>query len=330
MFKFNQVVFTVNSENRRRKIKYQNGDKSNFIIGSIGANSYMNGMVLNLAKGDETVNFQVGNYCSLAYNLFLLINRDHDYRCITTSDLPLFGERRGPIKQKGQVLIGNDVWIGNNVIVLSGTRIGDGAVVGAGAVVSKDVPPYSIGVGNPIRIIKRRYSDEQIEKLLKIQWWNWDEAKIAGLKDHFSEDVDNFINVFYEEPCEPESLSFERKTTSLLFIPDFDDPYPVWQKVLTEYMDRFTEEDDVSLILRIENDENFEEYSNKVRDLVTKKSDIGDILIFNDEIRDERSLFKEMDFFVTTRSIHTMRYLGYSDEFHVKILSGVDAPVFDL
>lgn len=70
------------------------------------------------------------------------------------------------------VIIGNDVWIGENVFIVGGVTIGDGAVVLAGAVVTKDVPPYAIIGGVPAKIIKYRYSKEDIEFLLKIKWWN--------------------------------------------------------------------------------------------------------------------------------------------------------------
>ena len=66
------------------------------------------------------------------------------------------------------MIIGNDVWIGVGAIILSGVKIGSGAIIGAGAVVVKDVPPYAIAAGNPARVVKFRFSQDQIEKLLKI------------------------------------------------------------------------------------------------------------------------------------------------------------------
>lgn len=75
------------------------------------------------------------------------------------------------IDQELRVEIGNDVWIGDNVVILKG-KIGDGAVIGAGAVVTRDVPPYAIVAGNPARVIKYRFDDETIRKLLKEKWWD--------------------------------------------------------------------------------------------------------------------------------------------------------------
>lgn len=75
--------------------------------------------------------------------------------------------------EKSKTIIGNDVWIGNGAIVINGVSVGDGAIIGAGAVVTKDVPPYSVVVGVPAKVIKKRFSDNVIAKLLQIKWWDW-------------------------------------------------------------------------------------------------------------------------------------------------------------
>jgi len=79
---------------------------------------------------------------------------------------------------KGDVSIGNDVWIGRETLILSGVTIGDGAVIGARAVVTKDVEPYSIVAGNPARLIRKRFDDKTIHRLLEIRWWDWPPEKI--------------------------------------------------------------------------------------------------------------------------------------------------------
>ena len=77
------------------------------------------------------------------------------------------------IPSRGDTTIGNDVWIGRDAMIMPGVTVGDGAIIGARAVVAADVPPYAIVVGNPARLIRRRFSDEEIAQLLRIAWWNW-------------------------------------------------------------------------------------------------------------------------------------------------------------
>ncbi len=96
-------------------------------------------------------------------------------------------------KKKITVKIGNDVWIGTGVRIMEGVRIGDGAVVAAGAVVTKDVEPYSIVGGIPAKHIKYRFSDEQIEKLLQLCWWNKGEKWIRKNAELF-EDIEKLLN----------------------------------------------------------------------------------------------------------------------------------------
>jgi virginiamycin A acetyltransferase len=80
--------------------------------------------------------------------------------------------------KKPDVVIGNDVWIGYGATILSGVEIGDGAIIGAMAVVAKNVEPYSIVAGNPARLIRKRFDEETIRKLLEIRWWDWPAEKI--------------------------------------------------------------------------------------------------------------------------------------------------------
>ncbi len=83
------------------------------------------------------------------------------------------------------VVIGNDVWIGSEAKLMGGVRIGDGAIIAAGAVVTKDVPPYAIVGGVPAKVIRFRHSEDQIETLLKIQWWNKNDEWIKENAEFF-------------------------------------------------------------------------------------------------------------------------------------------------
>lgn len=114
----------------------------------------------------------IGNFCSLARNVFIISYSQHNIQALSTST-SLGGD---VIYEEmwQDVTIWNDVWIWANVTILGGVTIWDGAVIGAGSVVTKAIPSYAIAVGNPARVIKYRFNQEQIERLLQEKWWNSD------------------------------------------------------------------------------------------------------------------------------------------------------------
>jgi virginiamycin A acetyltransferase len=93
------------------------------------------------------------------------------------------------ISSKGKIIIEEDVWIGSNSVVLSGVKIGRGSIIGAGSVVTKDIPRYSIAVGNPARVIKLRFPKKIVERLENSKWWEWDIDKINQHKEDFNKDL---------------------------------------------------------------------------------------------------------------------------------------------
>ncbi|MCF0116479.1 MAG: CatB-related O-acetyltransferase, partial [Bacilli bacterium] len=98
---------------------------------------------------------------------------------------------------KGDTVIGNDVWIGQNVTILPGVHIGDGAIIGANSVVGSNIPPYSIAVGNPCRVIKKRFNDDTIDKLLELKWWDYPIKTIEKNIDIlFGDNIEALIDEF--------------------------------------------------------------------------------------------------------------------------------------
>lgn len=144
----------------------------------------------------------IGKFCSIADNVQIILDGNHRTDWVTTFPLFKLGlpAADGYPAGKGDMTIGNDVWIGKNVLILPGVNIGDGAVIAAGSVVIKNVENYEMVGGNPARQIKPRFMPEQIEKLEKIKWWDWDVEKIKNnALDFQSNDIDGFIRKFLED-----------------------------------------------------------------------------------------------------------------------------------
>ncbi|HEY1095944.1 MAG TPA: CatB-related O-acetyltransferase [Alphaproteobacteria bacterium] len=131
---------------------------------------------------------EIGAFCSIAPNVTIPFGL-HPSETVSTH--PTFYESRFGftphdidisqfIPKNRKVTIGHDVWIGTNVTILTGITIGTGAIIGAGAVVTKDVPPYAIIAGVPAKILRYRFDEETIEKLLASKWWTWPDTKIMA------------------------------------------------------------------------------------------------------------------------------------------------------
>ncbi|MFF5208233.1 CatB-related O-acetyltransferase [Streptosporangium sp. NPDC000396] len=124
----------------------------------------------------------IGKYCAIATGTrFIMAGANHPTMGVSTFPFTIFGgewtERTLDIMTamptRGDTVVGNDVWFGYNTLVMPGVRIGDGAVIATGAVVTSDVPPYSVVGGNPGRVVKRRFEDADVERMLRAAWWDW-------------------------------------------------------------------------------------------------------------------------------------------------------------
>ena len=123
----------------------------------------------------------IGKFTQIAHGVeFVMGGANHRMDTVTTYPFYVMGGDWGsmiaPVKEqlplKGDTVIGNDVWIGQNATIMTGVKIGDGAIIGTNATVAKDIPPYSIAVGNPARVIKKRFDDELIQLLEEFKWWD--------------------------------------------------------------------------------------------------------------------------------------------------------------
>lgn len=151
--------------------------------------------------GDKLI---IGKFCQIGSGIeFVMNGANHLMNGLTTYPFNIFSrdlQKHSPSLEKlpikGDTMVGNDVWIGQNVTVLPGVHIGDGAIIGANSVVGSDIPPYSIAVGNPCRVIKKRFDDETINKMLGLKWWDYPIEIIEKNIDLlFANDVDRLIEV---------------------------------------------------------------------------------------------------------------------------------------
>jgi virginiamycin A acetyltransferase len=134
----------------------------------------------------------IGRFCQIANGArFITASANHRYDGISTYPFAIFdGDTAGRPSMPSRfpdTVIGNDVWVGDGATILPGARLGSGVIVGARAVVSGEVPDYAIVAGNPARVVRRRFPDEVIRRLMALAWWDWPietivahEAEICG------------------------------------------------------------------------------------------------------------------------------------------------------
>ncbi len=133
--------------------------------------------------GDKLI---IGKFCMIASDVTFIMNGgNHLSNSISAYPFAIFGGdwkdamENKTYPYKGDSIIGNDVWLGHKSTIMPGVKIGDGAIIATNSTVVKNVEPYSIVGGNPAKLIRKRFTEEQIEILLQLKWWNWDIEKIT-------------------------------------------------------------------------------------------------------------------------------------------------------
>ncbi len=143
-----------------------------------------------IARNSNATNVRIGKFCSIGPNFCCGLGL-HPTDGISTAPMFYSVAKQNGVslvnevvyEEQKQTIIGNDVFIGANVTIVDGVKIGDGAVIGAGAVVVKDIPPYAVAVGVPAKVIKYRFDEQIIKRLIEMQWWNWSETDLQTVAD---------------------------------------------------------------------------------------------------------------------------------------------------
>ena len=128
----------------------------------------------------------IGKYCSIGSGAVFMMAGNQGHRSDWVSTFPfyfqanIFKKSLNAYEKAGDTRIGDDVWIGSEAMIMGGVSIGSGAIIAARAVIVKDVPPYAVVGGNPAEVIKYRFDEVEIKKLLKLKWWNWSEEEVKS------------------------------------------------------------------------------------------------------------------------------------------------------
>jgi len=156
-----------------------------------------------IGPGTTITHTKIGSFCSIAKGCLINPGK-HPIEMVSTS--PVFYTKKNILKkcfyeldfnEHGEVFIGNDVWIGAHAIIKEDVSIGNGAIVGAGAVVTNDVPPYAIVGGVPAKIIKMRFTENEISSLEKIKWWEFSEKQLLEFAPNMNS-PEFFLKHFFE------------------------------------------------------------------------------------------------------------------------------------
>jgi len=193
----------INQEKHWSKIEYLHQNVTNPNIHIEGTHSYYSDAwtgsfeetVVRYLYGDEysLKNWQskwpidqlyIGDYVCIAAEAIIMMGGNHNHRVDWICLYPFADRYVEAYEGKGNTIIGNGVWLGMRSMIMPGITIGEGAIIAANAVVTKDVNPYSIVAGSPAKLIKKRFEDDIIERILNLNIYSWDEDKIQSLKNY--------------------------------------------------------------------------------------------------------------------------------------------------
>ena len=345
-----------------RPMYYRSHDKTlkNFI--TLGKGTYVNGAVMNfnIQTTLNIPNILIGRFSSLSWNLLFTVGYNHRYKNVVSTfpfhqqkilnkffsqikdkenlSVPVACENTIAQNNNYQIIIGNDVWIGRGANIIGGVKIGSGAIIGTNAMVTKDIPPYAIAVGNPIKIIKYRFDENTIKKFMAIKWWNWDLKKILEnipLMNNPEEFLDKYYSPELEE-FSPEKIPGGGDIQEYLaegrqiysFIADFHATQPLWRRVISGFCKSTS--DNAVLIFYLGDANQGDIYNLKkffVQNKMTDSKIIHCIPIIDNKIFSPY-IIRNSTHFITNREMISLECMDYLWDTDVKIISALDENIF--
>ena len=162
-------------------------------INKVEVGRYKYGKLNVFSYGCKEEKLKIGSFCSIAGTAKFILGGGHDTATLLTYPIKQKILNKESAICKGAIVIHDDVWIGESAIVMSGVHIGQGAIIGAGAIVTKDIPPYAIAVGVPASVIKYRFDEDVIDKLLNIDFEKISRKEIVSNNDLFEKTINRDI-----------------------------------------------------------------------------------------------------------------------------------------
>ncbi len=165
------------------------------------------------AKRKDVDKLIIGKYCSIGSGAVFMMAGNQGHRMDWVSTFPfhfqanIFKTSQNAYLKAGDTGIGDDVWIGSEAMIMSGITIGSGAVVAARSVVVNDIPPYAVVGGNPAKVLKYRFNEEEITMLLRMKWWNWTESQVKEAMYVICETNIDDLLVHWKEHIHNETLT---------------------------------------------------------------------------------------------------------------------------
>ena len=330
------MIINVSCSNFEQSVRKIYLDKEQSVVGvTLGEGSYL--VQGTLEFGGPQCHVLIGKYSSIGHRIKFIAGLNHDSSRVSTYPFhEAFEGMQGgsvnnyPESNHYQIVIGNDVWIGADVTLLGGVKIGNGAVIGAGAVVAKDVPPYTIVVGNPAKVIRYRFDDTTIEWLQKLRWWNWTPEKIKSCWPGM-ENMEAFKEKYREIPTMKISTECQELQNVIkqfkddgyqfyYFVPDVLSKEKTWQTVLSKFAN-VTDKKILFIDMPADIPSNVK---SKFERLINSYQQ-GQ-LVFNQSNEDYASnyMIPLMDYIITTKEADSSFVADIAASANVKILYGMD------